>query len=196
MAFRKIDLTESQKIEALNLYRNNMTDQDVADYFGIHIKTYQRWLKRRVNAPFRQRIKQVQVQAIALVRQALLQKAIGQQYKPGRPRVIENGKVVDEGEPATAAIPGNMNAIQYWLQNCDPRKVWRNIKEHALTNSPKSPQLETDKMTDKELSDYILRGIQDGLIPMSKLQIAHEETRESLPLDKAVDATFTEETDS
>lgn len=193
MAFQRITLTPEQQAQAINLYRNNMGDDDVAEFLGMHLKSYRAWLKRREQAEFRQRVKQAQIQTVAMVRQALLTKAIGTTYKAGRPAVIQDGKVVDQGETSQAAIPGNLNAMQYWLQNCDVKKIWRNIREHALTNSPKTNQLETESMSDSELVEIIMKGIQDGVIPMSRLKMLPEETRSSLPPDQAVDATFTED---
>jgi DNA-binding transcriptional MerR regulator len=193
MAFQKIDLTLEQINALINLYANAFTDEEIATYFGCTEKALRNWLKKRDREEVRQRIEKAKVEAKVIMRQAVFQKARGTPYKAGRPKIIEDGKVKDEGEPAQVAIPGNLQAQQYWLENMDS-KQWKRRNDFSFTTPLKEHALKVEGMSDKEIVDFVVSSFGEGIISdQMKSLLPKEETRESMPFNKIVDATFTEE---
>jgi hypothetical protein len=154
----------------LNLYRLGFSNEKVATHLGVGVKQLERYIDRRANAQIKQMIQQEQIKAVAAVRSALLQKAIGSRYREGRPKVIEvlpDGKriVRDEGEPAQLAIPGDLGAMKFYLMNCDNEKNWLAEKQNGSAG-PGSGEV-TEQMSERQIVDYIMEAVKDGLVPAS-----------------------------
>lgn len=165
-----VELNQSQVEEMILLYTHGMNDAQIASYFMVAVKGLQVWIHKRQNTVIRLRIEQAKVMALARMRQALYTKGIGQQYREGRPRVVENGIVVDQGQPAQAASPGDLAAQKYWLENCDDTKHWIGYK------SPQTPETEdgsmlakVSRMSENELINFIIDKMKDGLIPKEQI---------------------------
>lgn len=168
MPTKKIMLNPDQHREMLNLYRLGFSHEKVACHLGVHVKQLERYLDRRANAQIKQMIQQEQIKAVAAVRSALLQKAIGSRYREGRPKVIEvlqDGKKIvrDEGEPAQMAIPGDLGAMKFYLVNCDDSKIWVADKQNGSAG-PGSGEI-NDQMSEKQIVDYIMSAFKDGILP-------------------------------
>lgn len=163
-------LEEDRQKELVALYRLNFTDQDVSDYFGIRMRALKNFLKRRDNAPLRDRIKKARVVARLAVRQKLFQKAA----------------------PAEGKGDSDFKAIQYWLQNND--EGWREIVTHEVSGRDGKPlEFQPHEMTKGQLVNYVVQAIQDGLLEHPSLKIDPPIRTNGLDPTKAVDAEFSEE---
>lgn len=190
MALRRLELQNSQIKELVNLYRHGMPDEDVATYFGVHVKVMRRWMHKRENFEIVQEIERAKVIAKVSMRQALFSKGVGSRYQEGRPKVIKikDGREVieDQGQPAVAAIPGDLQAQKFWLMNCDDSKKWADTKSTQLSGPNGEPlQVRFERMSNGQLTDYILSAIKDGTLPADGLKaITQKPKREQLPLRK------------
>jgi hypothetical protein len=113
---------------------------------------------------------------------------IGTPYREGRPKVIENGKVIDEGQPAQAAQAGNLAAVKYWQQNCDDLKDWHDTKDYSIATESRQI-LNINGMSEEQLVEFIVTGIQKDM----KRKLNRIESRSpKVGAAKIEDAQFTE----
>lgn len=162
MAHRQVELSTKQLDQLVALYAQNLSDEDVATYFGVHRKALHRWIRRRENSEIRQRIEQAKVMAKARIRESVFRKGTGHPYREGRPKVIVDGKVIDDGEPAQAAVPGNLDAAKYWQANNDE---WRDVKQIEASGPKGEPLgLQVPHMSTRELANYVLTALKEGIV--------------------------------
>ena len=164
MAFKTLQLTPEGEKRLINMYRLQYSDDQIAQALGVTTKSLQSFLKRAANSLLRERCHQERILANVAVRNALFLKAIGQNYKEGKPTIIENGNVVQKGEPAQAPIPGDINAIKLWLYNNDAEQ-YKNVQQTQLSG-PQGGDLEfiVRNKSEKELIETIVSAITEGFI--------------------------------
>lgn len=179
MARKEVEFTRSQINELVGLYTQGMTEEQIASFFGITEQALKRFIKKRHNADLRQRIKSQRIAAIAKMRQSLYTKGIGISFREGTPRVIEDGKVTEEGQAASLAIPGSLSAMKFWMINCDEEKEWKDIRQTQLAG-PDGEKLfdQVSNMNEKELINIVIDAIKEGIVPLDKvLPLAQNEGR-------------------
>lgn len=187
MGHKLIDLSTEQIKQMIALFAQNMSNKDVATYFGIHQRALRNWIHRRTNAEIRQRIEQAKVMAKAKMREAVFRKGVGQPYRQGRPQVIQDGKVVDEGQADQTAIPGDLTAAKYWQANNDE---WNDVSKTELSGPDGKPiSLQVPNMSTRELASYVVQAIRDGVVKLDGLPKPKPPQRAEV---RAIDADFTE----
>ena len=124
-------------MEAAKLCEEGATDQELADYFGVDIRTLYRW--KNAETEFRHALKSSKDAADDRVERSLFERATGYERNEVDIRVINNEVVqtiVRKWHPpdTTAAI--------FWLKNRD-QKNWRDRTElTGADNTPLIPQTE------------------------------------------------------
>jgi len=162
MARAQIELTAEQKNGLVALYRHNFEDDAVAEFFGFRTKSLQRYLKKKENLELRHQIKQAKIVARLAMRQ----------------------KLYDIG-----ATEGKLEAIKYWLQNCDDE--WRDVVSHEVSGPGKKPmEFQPHEMTKAQLVNYIVSAIADGQVNLKGIDIGGAN---GLDPAKAIAADFEEE---
>ena len=152
------------------MYRLQYSEEQIALALGVTINSLHRFLNRRANRPLRERCRQGRMLANIAIRNALFMKAIGTPYKEGKPEIIKDGVVMQKGEPAQAAIPGDINAIKWWQANLD-KDQFKNIQQTQLTGASGGELEFTIKnKSEKELMEIIVEAITDGLIEIQLQQ--------------------------
>lgn len=91
------------------------TNDDLADFFGVHPSTIDRWIAAHVE--FRDAVKRGRVVADSRVARGLFDRAVGYERKIERVMIVR-------GEPkpvaSTVYYPPNVQACIFWLRNRRP----------------------------------------------------------------------------
>lgn len=117
--------------QAYKLYLLKATDEEVADFFGVHVDTLHEW--RKVHEEFLKTTKRGKLQADAEVAEKLRHRAIGYSHE-----AVKIFMPADASEPVYAKYiehyPPDTQAISLWLRNRQPEK-WRDKTDHAVTGA-------------------------------------------------------------
>lgn len=152
------------------MYRLQYSETQIAQALGITLNSLHRFLNKAPNRQLRERCYQERVLANIAVRNSLFLKAIGTPYKEGKPEIIENGKLIQKGEPAQAPIPGDINAIKWWQANLD-KEQFKNVQQTQLTNSTGGDlEFIVKNKSEKELMELIVSALAEGLIDIQEQQ--------------------------
>lgn len=105
------------------LYWMGATDQDVADYFGVHVDTIYEWLKKY---PEFSETKNEKATADQRVERKLYERAMGYNHKATKMALDRHGEwhTMDYIEH----YPPSETALIFWLKNRQPEK-WREKME-------------------------------------------------------------------
>jgi len=113
--------------EAAQLSKEGATDQEMADYFGVDVRTLYRW--KNTEPDFRQAIKSAKDAADDRVERSLFERALGYERDEMDVRVV-SGEVVQT--PIRKFYPPDTTAAIFWLKNRKPEQ-WREVKGVELT---------------------------------------------------------------
>jgi hypothetical protein len=121
---RPSSYTEEMAAQAEALCRLGATDQDLAEFFGVSIRTISRWQTQY--EAFCRALKEGKSEADARVERSLYQRAVG--YSHDAVKILQ-----DKGSPVivpyTEHCPPDTTACIFWLKNRRP-DLWR---EKVLT---------------------------------------------------------------
>lgn len=109
--------------EALEQCVQGATDQELADYFGVSIRSLYRW--KNTQPEFRQALKAAKEQADDRVERSLFERATGYERDEVDIRVV-NGEIVQT--PIRKFYPPDTTAAIFWLKNRAPAQ-WRDKQE-------------------------------------------------------------------
>ena len=122
------------------------TDQELADLFGVSVRTINTWKTRHVD--FLQAIKAGKTEADDLVERALYHRAVGYSHEVEKPMVVDKGvRIVIY----TERMPPDTTACIFWLKNRKPEE-WRDKVVQEMTWASKKPS----EMTNEELDEAYL----------------------------------------
>lgn len=118
--------------QAFRLALLGATDQEVADFFGVAVRTVQTWKQR--HPEFLHSLKKGKLDADASVADSLFQRALGYEWDEAQPIKLktvlyENGKRVSETErveivTVRRVVPPDPTSMIFWLKNRRPQN-WR-----------------------------------------------------------------------
>lgn len=138
--------------QAAKLCEFGATDQDLADCFGVNVRTIYRW---KADYPdFCQSIKAGKVGADDRVERSLYHKAVG--YEFDAVKIMQ-----DKGEavvvPYREHVPPDTTAAIFWLKNRKPAE-WRDKVDHELSGKDGGPiEITTDRERAKALLALIAK---------------------------------------
>ncbi|HBA32969.1 MAG TPA: terminase [Gammaproteobacteria bacterium] len=119
-AFRKEMVKQAEKLCALGA-----TDQEMADFFDVDVRTFYRW--KNANEDFCQALKVGKQAADERVERSLYMKAIG--YEQDETKIfMPAGAEQPVYAPYRAKIAPDTTACIFWLKNRKP-KDWRDKQE-------------------------------------------------------------------
>jgi len=110
--------------------KSGLTDEEIAEEFGIHPATLYRWMIR--HEEFREAIKDAKATPDLLVEQSLYQRAIGYEYTEtrtyGKVRTVEGKQevIAEKMETIRKQVAPDVTAQIFWLCNRDREKWQRN----------------------------------------------------------------------
>jgi hypothetical protein len=115
--------------QAAKLCDLGATDEDLADFFSVSVRTIARWKSQ--HEEFCQALKGDKAQADDRVERSLYQRAVGYTYDSEEVRVLRDGTVVRV--PTRTHVPPDTTAMIFWLKNRRP-DLWRDKHEVEHTH--------------------------------------------------------------
>jgi hypothetical protein len=131
--------------QAEKLCRLGATDQEVADFFEIDVRSLYRW--KSENDEFCQALKAGKEQADDRVERSLFARANGYEHDEVDIRVVAGGIVQT---PIRKYYPPDTTAAIFWLKNRKP-KEWRETKAVELTGANGGPVVVAASPLDERL---------------------------------------------
>lgn len=126
---RSSDYDPSMNDQARKLALLGMTNEEMAEFFGVHVSTFQRWLAE--NIAFHEAVSEGKVVADANVADSFYKRATGEHVEVEK--IIKNRET---GEYTVIKyktyIPGEASAALNWLKN-RRRKDWQDKVDHNHT---------------------------------------------------------------
>lgn len=123
--------------QAQQLCRLGATDQEIADFFEVHVSTIYRW--KAEHSDFCEALKSGKESADDRVERSLFHKAVGYSFDAVKIMSYE-GAVIEA--PYREHVPPDTTAAIFWLKNRRP-EAWRDRKEHDV-NIRRDPNTLTD----------------------------------------------------
>ena len=135
MAGRPTSYRESFAGQAAKLCKLGATDADLADFFGVSIRTTQRW---QAEFPaFCRALKLGKEQADQRVERSLFQRAIG--YTRDNLKIFMPAGATEPIEaPYREEVPPDVTACIFWLKNRKPEQ-WRDVHRQEHTGADGGP---------------------------------------------------------
>jgi transposase-like protein len=115
--------------EAAQMCAEGATDQELADYFGVDVRSLYRW--KNTQPEFRQALKAAKESADDRVERSLFERALGYERDEVDIRVV-GGEIVQT--PIRKFYPPDTTAAIFWLKNRKPEE-WRESKAVELTGA-------------------------------------------------------------
>lgn len=135
---------------AKRLARLGATDAEIADFYGVDVRTIHRWKLR--HEEFCHALKAGKQEADARVERALYHRAIGYEQEDVK-IFMPAGSDKPVYAPFTAKIAPDTTAAIFWLKNRKPDD-WRDKREHDHTTNGKDlPQQIVIRAADDQNSD-------------------------------------------
>lgn len=116
---RPTDYKPEFSAEAAELCAEGATDQELADYFGVSVRTLYRW--KNTQPEFRQSLKAAKDASDERIERSLYERAAGYERDEVDIRVV-NGEIVQT--PIRKFYPPDTTAAIFWLKNRQPEN-WR-----------------------------------------------------------------------
>lgn len=113
--------------------KQGATDQELADYFGVDVRTLYRWKNRYPD--FCQALKAGKMPADDRVERSLFERAIGYERDEVDIRVV-GGEIVQT--TVRKFYPPDTTAAIFWLKNRKPAE-WRDKVEQSITGADGGP---------------------------------------------------------
>lgn len=131
--------------QARKLCRLGATDQEIADFFLVHVATLQRW---KLDFPeFCDALKEAKAEADSRVEESLFHRAVG--YEQESVKIfMPAGAKAPVYAPYREKFPPDTTAAIFWLKNRRPEQ-WRDVQRHEHSI--------LDQLSDDELA-AIARG--------------------------------------
>lgn len=120
---------------ARSLARRGCTDEEIADAFGVNVRTLYAW--KGAHDEFRQALKESKSMADEMVVDSLYAKATGRARRVTRKvrEVLDSsGEKVELAEVVEETPPPDTTAIIYWLKNRQP-ELWRDRPKQDDTDT-------------------------------------------------------------
>ena len=134
--------------QAKKLCRLGSTDEEMADFFEVHVDTIYEW--KLVHEEFSEAIKKGKTLADATIADSLYHRAKGYSHAAVKILAVSQGagqpSEVQE-VPYTEHYPPDTTAMIFWLKNRQPAK-WRDKQEHMLTGPNGGPIQSVGLVTD------------------------------------------------
>lgn len=102
------------------------TDEQLADFFDVHVDTIYEW--KKVHPEFSEAIKKGKEQADAMVAQSLFHRALGYSHPEDDIRTCDNNIVIT---PTIKHYPPDTTAAIFWLKN-RRKENWRDKTEQDV----------------------------------------------------------------
>lgn len=132
---RPTKYTDKTADQAYKLYLLKATDEEVADFFGVHVDTLYEW--QSVHQEFSESTTRGKLQADAEVAEKLRERALGYSHK-----AVKIFMPAGASEPVYAEYeehyPPDTQAASLWLRNRQPEK-WRDKQDHELAGPGGGP---------------------------------------------------------
>lgn len=126
---RPSDYRDEFAAQAKEQCERGATDQELADFFGVSVRTLYRW--KHTKPDFCQAINAGKAPADDRVERSLFERAIGYERDEVDVRVV-NGEIVQT--PIRKFYPPDTTAAIFWLKN-RRSEAWRDRQEHAHSGS-------------------------------------------------------------
>lgn len=123
--------------QAADLCVNGATDQELADFFDVSVRTLYRW--KAQFQEFCQAIKVAKEIADERVERSLYHRAVGYSFDAVKITQYEGSPVI---VPYREHVPPDTAAAVFWLKNRQPDK-WRDKREQELTGKDGGPLVVT-----------------------------------------------------
>ncbi len=118
---RDSDYHPSMNEQARKLALLGQTNEEIAEFFDIHISTFYRWQKE--NSAFREAVNEGKIAADANVADSFYRRATGEHVEIEK--VVKNQQTGEHSVlKVMSYIPGDPSAALNWLKNRQPSK-WR-----------------------------------------------------------------------
>jgi hypothetical protein len=115
--------------QARKLALLGLTNDELAEFFGVHVSTFQRWLAD--NSAFREAVNEGKVIADANVADSFYKRATGEHVQVEK--IIKNRETGEHSViKVMTFIPGESGAALNWLKN-RRRKDWQDKVDHNHT---------------------------------------------------------------
>lgn len=129
--------------QAQKLCKLGATDNEVADFFGVDVRTLYRW--KNESDEFCQSLKVGKAEADERVERSLFSRALGYEHPEVDIRVVDK-EIIQT--PIVKYYPPDTTAAIFWLKNRRPEE-WRD--RHEVTGKGGGPIQMTFNNTDAEL---------------------------------------------
>lgn len=140
--------------QAVKLCALGATDQEMADFFGVDIRTLYRW--KADNEEFCHALKAGKEVADERVERSLFQKAIG--YEQEEVKIfMPAGREEPVYAPFRAKVPPDTTAAIFWLKNRRP-DLWRDKTAQEISGPNEGPITVDLNMTPSEAYMRLLNG--------------------------------------
>lgn len=116
--------------QARKLALLGMTNEEMAEFFGVHVSTFYRW--QADNSAFREAVNAGKVAADANVADSFYKRATGEHVEIEK--VVKRPSGEHEVIKVMTFIPGDAGAALNWLKNRQPGR-WRDMKAVELSGS-------------------------------------------------------------
>lgn len=127
---RDSEYDPSMNDQARKLALLGMTNEEMAEFFGVHVSTFYRW--QADNSAFREAVNAGKVAADANVADSFYKRATGEHVQIEKVVKRPNGE--HEVIKLMTFIPGDASAALNWLKNRQPGR-WRDMKAVELSGS-------------------------------------------------------------
>lgn len=127
---RDSEYDPSMNDQARKLALLGMTNEEMAEFFGVHVSTFYRW--QADNSAFREAVNAGKVAADANVADSFYKRATGEHVEIEK--VVKRPSGEHEVIKVMTFIPGDASAALNWLKNRQPGR-WRDMKAVELSGS-------------------------------------------------------------
>lgn len=146
--------TEEFAVQAVKLCELGATDKDLADFFGVNLRTIGRWAAEHVE--FCRALKVGKSEADDRVERSLFHRANGYTHEAVK-IFMPAGAAAPVYAKFQEHIPPDTTACIFWLKNRRP-ELWRDKTEHHTFHHTAS------EMTDDELGKVVTGGSGVGVV--------------------------------
>jgi len=115
--------------QARKLYKLGATDAEVAEFFGVSVRTIYRW--QQSHEAFCHALKADKEPADERVKRSLYHRAVGYSYEAVK-IFMPAGATAPVYAPYTEHVPPDTTAAIFWLKNRRPDE-WRDVNRHELS---------------------------------------------------------------
>ena len=130
---RPTDYREEYSVQALKLCKLGLTNEELADFFGVVVATLYNW--RDKHPEFMEALKAGKTMADAEVASKLFHRATGYEHPEDDIKSVGGAIVIT---PTVKHYPPDTTAAIFWLKNRQPA-LWRDKREEPGDDTPVEP---------------------------------------------------------